>query len=270
MDEEPRVVRVQARVERPREPWIVVVAMGAFLVFALLKPWSIGREDGTPRGSTDASSLVSSPPSAPSVTVAAPSTAATPAIPDPNAMACLTDAVEQVVTIERWAGNEVRSWVASTDVTSSGPLDRRLIPLAVFSNHVVGLGICAPKALVGGGGPAARILDVVAIVPGAGGQRTIDLGAPEPATLRPSGPEPAILYGSPVVAPQPGPSADPVVPEPSTSVAPSAVDRFRAPSDVLKPWPTGAYAIAFRFPSDGPAIVHWLRIDLIAGAAAPG
>ncbi len=108
------------------------------------------------------------------------------------------------------------------------------------------------------------------IVPGADGQRTADLGRPEAVTLSPSGLDPAILFGAPAARPGPGSSGEAIVPKPSTSVAPSPVDRLGSSGDGLAVWPTGSYAIAFRFPSDGPTIVRWLRIDLVAGAGGPG
>jgi hypothetical protein len=237
---------VQSRFERPREPSILVAVIAAFLLIALIKPWSFG-ENGSDSGRPGPP--VAIPSGSMVVLDVEPSLGATPSILDPNAMACLTDATEQVVIIERWAGHEVRSWVAVADMTVSGPLDERLVAISIFSSHVIGLGVCAPRARAAGQQPAARLLDVRSIIQTASGPLAVDLGKLDPITLQPSGPEPAILYGAPVV-PLPG-------------VSPG-------PTDGLATWPTAAYAIAFRFPSDGSNAVRWLRIDLIEGAGESG
>lgn len=274
MEHEPNAVRVQSRFERPREPPILVAVISAFILIALLKPWSFG-EDASASGRPGARSAI---PSGGGLAIdGEPSLAATPAIPDPNAMACLTDATEQVVIIERWAGHEVRSWVAAADMTVSGPLDERLVPISIFSSHVIGLGICAPRALVGTQGPAARLLDVQSVVQTASGPLAVDLGKPDPITVQPSGPEPTVLYGSPVVTvprasvgpPGFGPSADPTAVEPPPATPPSGAGR-PSPTGGRATWPIGSYAIAFLFPSDGSDVVRWLRIDLIQRAGAPG
>jgi hypothetical protein len=180
-------------------------------------------------------------------------------------MACMTDDTEQVVLIERWAGNEVRSWVASADLIVPGPLDPRLVPMTIFSSHVIGLGVCAPRAPVGAQRPAATLLDVRSIVKTVDGATAVDLGNPDPITLRPNGAEPAALYGPPA------PSA-PL--EPTTTRPPSGPPASSAgapgPADAWPVWPTGSYAIAFRFASDGPDVVRWLRVDLVRGAGGAG
>lgn len=274
MDDEPKAVRVQSPFARPREPSILVAVIAVLLLIALVKPWSFGerKSDSSRPGARSAI-----PSSTGLATDGEPSLAATPSILDPNAMPCLTDATEQVVIIERWAGHEVRSWVAATDMAVSGPLDERLAPIAIFSSHVIGLGICASRAQIGTRQPAARLLDVESIVQTAGGPLAVDLGTPDPITLQLSGPEPALLYGAPAVAvPSPSvgprrsdPPADPTAMEPPPET-PTSGTGLPSPTGGWATWPTGSYAIAFRFLSDGSRVVRWLRIDLIQGAGAPG
>ena len=246
----------------------------AFLLVALIKPWSFG-EDGSGRGRSGNREAV--PSDSGRAIHDEPSIAPTPTILDPNAMPCLTDATEQIVFIERWAGHQVQSWVAAPDLAVSGPLDRRLVPISIFSSHVVGLGICAPRDVIGIQQPAARFRDVESIVRTPGGPLAVGLGIPDPITGNPSGPEPALLYGAPAGVssrgsagpPRSSPPADPNAGR-QTPVTPNAEPGSGLPIRDLAPWPTGSYAISFVFPSDGPAIVHWLRIDLIQGAGEPG
>jgi hypothetical protein len=185
-------------------------------------------------------------------------------------MACLTDETEQIVMIERWAGNEVRSWVASADVPATGPLDPRLVPVSVFSSHAIGLGVCAPRAQLGAQRPAAQLLDVFSIVRTADSVHASDLGPPALITVQPSGPEPAVLYGAPRAAlpsPSPGGSVIPVpVKSSSASGAPAPSPDIAPAPDAWPAWPIGSYAIGFRFLSDDPNVVRWLRVDLITGA----
>jgi hypothetical protein len=272
VDHEAKTVRVQSPSERPRGPSILVAAIAAFFLIALLKPWSFG-ENGSDDGRPGTQRAI---PSDSGLGInGEPSPAATPSIPDPNAMACLTDAMEQVVILERWAGNEVRSWVATPDVTVSGPLDARLVPISIFSSHVIGLGICAPRAPLGTQQPAARLLDVQLIVRTAGGPLAVDLGTPDPITRQLGGPEPAVLYGAPLAIlprasvgpPRFEPPGDPGAtdPPPETQASGTALP---SPTDGWATWPTGSYAIGFLFPSDASRAVRWLRIDLIRAAGA--
>lgn len=268
MDHEQDVVRVRTRFERRRMPSIIVGGVVIFLLVALIKPWSFGDDgstDGRP-GSGGPIAGASGLAIDPTPTPATPSSPATPSpIPDPNAMACLTDDSEQVVLIERWAGNEVRSWAASADMIVPGPLDTRLVPITIFSSHVIGLGVCAPRAPIGAQRPAATLLDVRSIVQSADGPQAIDLGSPELITQRPSGPEPAVLYGPPAAS---------APPETTRATAPTgspaASGGTPAPAGTWPSWPTGSYAIAFKFASDGPNVVRWLRVDLVKGAGGAG
>ena len=257
-------------------PGLAIVVV--FLALALLKPWSFGQDraeggrSGAPVATPSGTGLAAG---------AQPSPSAAPAILDPNAMPCLTDAAEQIVIIERWAGHEVRSWVASTDETESGPLDDRLVPIVVFSTHVVGIGVCAPRALAGAGRPAALLLDVRSIVRTADGPSAVDFGTPDPITVQLTGQEPALLFGVPATTPGlpsvgPVPSDRPAGstatrhPTESPTAGPASGQGSAAPARGSTTWPTGSYAIAFRFPSDGQDVVRWLRIDLVQGAGEAG
>jgi hypothetical protein len=259
------VVRVRARFERRRAPSIVAGGVVVFLLVALIKPWSFGGD-----GSAGAGAGSAGPPAAASghATGDAPTPTPSPTpspVPDPNAMACLTDDTEQVVLIERWAGNEVRSWVAAADMIVPEPLDPRLAPITIFSSHVIGLGVCAARAPIGAQRPAATLLDVRSIAQTIDGPRATDLGTPGRLTLASSGPEPAVLYGPPASSQPPGPIATSA---PSGSAA--AGGGTPSAADVWPVWPTGSYALGFRFASDAPEAVRWLRVDLIKGAGGAG
>ena len=273
MEGEPTAVRVQGRSDGPRGPRVVVAVLAAFLVIAILKPWSFGGD-----GSTGVArpAPVTSTPSAAEVASASPPIAmptAAPEIDDPNAMPCLTDSTDQVVMIERWAGHEVRSWVAAVDLTDAvGPLDPRLVPVTIFSSHVIGLGVCAPRDLAGSGPPAAELRGVMAIVmDGDGSPMAVCLGPPEPITWPGTGPEPAVLYGAPAVA-DPTPPVTPA-PVPGDSASPSLLP-YELDDPLLDvanaPWPAGEYALRFRFSGDAPGVLRWLRIELKGGAAGSG
>ena len=169
-------------------------------------------------------------------------------------MACLSGETEQLVTIERWPGHEVRSWDAISGELALGPLDGRLQPVAIFSSHVVGLGICA--RLVNGAtpAPAARLLDVLAITGTTASHRSaIDLGLPGRLTDQGDDPAAASLYGPPAAILPAGASPDRLTPAP-----------FPTPDGST--WSTGSYAIAYAYASDGPHVTRWLRLDVIAGA----
>lgn len=271
MDHDPDLVPVHTRSDGRRAPSILAAAMAAFLLIALIKPWSFGATSRPEPSPTGSDALAAGPTPSP-----APTPTSSPKIFDPNEMACLTDETDQVVLLERWSGNEVRSWVAAVDMIVGDPLDDRLVPITVFSTHVIGLGVCAPRT-IGGGPPAAELLDVRAIVQDASGRRAVDLGESERISLESSDPEPAVLYGAPYATrPSPTPALrrldsnfDPNDPKPPSKPPTSSAGAALSAAD-LATWPTGAYAIGFRFPSDGTPIVRWLRIDLVKGAGAAG
>jgi hypothetical protein len=182
-------------------------------------------------------------------------------------MACLSDDIEQVVAFERSPRSEVRSWIAVEERPVSGPLDLRLARITLYSSHVVGLGICGPWTL-DGSRVAGRIIAVELLVATPGGPAAVNLGVPEPITLELGGQDAAVLYGpppasiasqSPITGPSPG---APTNPSGTGGIIGGGLPLFAT-------WPTGAYAIAFAFASDGSTVVRWLGIDLIAPAGEP-
>ncbi len=257
-------VHVKYRLNRHREPRIVAALLVTFLVLAIVKPWSL--DSGAPAGSIAETPIPSSVASAGASLAGATGTPTpTQGITDPDRMDCLADALEQLVLLERWPEREVRTWVAVTDLAAAtDPSDPRLRPVVVFSSHVVGLGICAPLALVGPDGPAARILDVAA-VGAAGDARSIVVIGPVSPITEPSGETGlAVLYGAPRgwrgIRPTPGTTR---APSPATSRATSGHGPGSAGATAA--WPTGSYVITFRFATDGPDVTRLLRIDLVEG-----
>ena len=252
MEDRQDLVQVRVSTERSRTPSLLVVAIAGFLAVAVLKPWTFGLagEAGTQPAPTRPAD-VAAPGQGPS---AAPTTE----IADPNAMACMSADTDQLVTVERWVGHEIRTWVAVPDTIGSGPLDQQVPTISIFSNRVVGIGICSRRAPAVASGsatdppghdvaPGARILIVRSIPEGSSDTVAFGNGLPVPITVQRSDPDAAVLYRSPAVA-KPDRSPDPSGSEPP------------APA-----WPLGQYAIAFRFDSDGASVVRWLRIDLLRG-----
>lgn len=273
MDQEPRTTPVAVPAGGPRRASFFAAAIVVALVLAVVKPWSLGQAGPATGASGGALPIRATPTSTPGDASPAPS--APPG--DPNAMACLADETEQVLTVERSADREVRSWIAVPDLVASGPLDPRLVPLTIFSSHVVGLGVCAASAnrdpLVATGAVApgvrsgATIEDVQSITIVSGRATAVDLGPP---TLLASGlgsRDAAVLYGpaqtgspaSPSGLPSSGARASPTTRATDGTGSPS-------PSPAEAPWRAGSYAIAFRFPFDDATVVRWLRIDLVTGA----
>ncbi len=261
MDQGPNVVRVRSSFARPRGPLIIVGATVVFLALALVKPWSFGGS-GSSSGVRPPAGLVSHPRSPDQ---SGPLPVAT--IADPNAMSCNAGDVEQLLLIERWPGNEVRDWIAVSDAPVSGPLDFRITKLVVFSSHVVGLGICGARSLVGGFMPAARIVDVQSIGPTTGGSVAVDLGAPASITIAADADGAAVLFGPPEGALSRASQGPPTL---SDSPGPTGPIRLGGGRPNFLTWATGSYAIAFIFPSEGPNVVRWLRIDLRRGARGVG
>ncbi len=250
MDLSPGAERVHGPPGQFPGPRFLVATVAVFFLLAIGKPWSFVGGGSAP-GRPDIASHAPASTNVPTVATASP---AAPAVRKTNAMACLSGETEQLVTIERWPGHEVRSWDAMSGQSALGPLDSRLHPVAIFSSHVVGLGICA--RLVGGTepAPAARLLDVQAITGTIGGGRTaIDLGIPDPMIEQDEDAGSARLYGPPATVTPGG-----APPEHVTS-APSRTPDWSA-------WPTGSYALAYAYSTDGPQVRRWLRLDLTEGA----
>jgi hypothetical protein len=254
LDHERIAVHVEGSFEGRRAPSVVVGAILAGVLLALVKPWSFGVSSAPetrppPRSSTAPVVVTAAPPPGPRL--------------DPNGMLCLGGDVEQVVEYERWANDEVRSWIAVDDVAVTGPLDPRMARLTIFSSHVVGLGICGLFA--GDGLPVAgRILDVQ-LLPGTPGAPARDLGRPRQITLELGGQDAAVLYGSPQELVLPDPTAGTWPPSPGTG-GPGATDTV---VPTLRPWSSGLYAIAFVFAGDDGDVVRWLGIDLVPGPGQP-
>jgi hypothetical protein len=272
VDREPDAVRVESPFSRSREPRILIAVAAAFLLLALLKPWSFLENDAA--GQSPGRSAI---PSRPAPAIGVVPSAATPSpIPDPNAMDCLSDRTEQVVILERWPGTEVRSWIAAPEVAARGPLDDHLVVIPIFSSHVVGLGICSSGA-ESGQRSAARLLDVRSISESSDGLVSVSLGVPDPITGELGGADAALLYGAPAaILPRASvgrPPVDGQGDQTGTPLPPGNPASATRPPDtpISSPtWPTGSYAFGFAFPSDGAAVIRWLRVDLIHGAGSAG
>jgi hypothetical protein len=236
---------------------IVTAAIVALLVLAIVKPWSFGASGGPATGSS-----IVRPSRSPDAALLTPS--ASPRPPeDPNGMLCLSGDTEQVVLLERWAGNEVRSWIVATDRAADGPLDPGITRIAIYSGHVIGLGICAPEAIGGSVAAGAQIQDVQVLSQGERGLEARDLGLPDRISATTDTPDAAVLYGAPHAAPI---GASPR-PDPAASDGPTPATSGSGPT--VTTWPTGAYVIAFVFPGDPSGRVRWLRVDLL-GSVGPG
>lgn len=186
-------------------------------------------------------------------------------------MLCLSGDTEQLVLLERWAGNEVRSWIVATDRPVSGPLDPAMARIAVFSSHVIGIGICAPQAFGGSVAAGARLDDVQVVAQDGHGPKAGDLGRPDPITITTGSPDAAVLYGWPQSTPtDSGPAKPSLQPTPAEVAGPTP-PAF-GPGPTATPWPPGSYAIAFVFPADPSARVRWVRLDILDSAtpSTPG
>jgi hypothetical protein len=123
-------------------PFLAGVVVAA-VVLLILKPWaadpSLPRPSGTPRANAS-----SRPPAS------SPSTARTPArSPVPGSIPCISEVDWRVVTVERTAGRESRSWVAVEPRAAQGPRDP--VPrVRVVAGRLLGLGFCAPESMRGG------------------------------------------------------------------------------------------------------------------------
>ena len=176
---------------------------------------------------------------------------------------------------ERWPGNEVRSWIAISEVSAGQAIDADVEPLSVFASHAVGIGICAatapnpgPSASAVKGGHAARLLDVRTIT-GNGATAMTDLGEPVPVGSGPIGPDAVHLYelSAATLSLTPRGSAGPSAPAGSVAASPSVASSpgpFVDPAPD-RPWPLGRYAISFAFPFDRPGSIRWLAFELARG-----
>jgi len=209
---------------------------------ALVKPWALwstapgdNGAGATRPGAASQLSASATPPASP-----------TPLPLDPYAMDCLSGDTEQTVTLERWPDKQVRTWVATDGALATGPLDARMPRIVIHSSHVIGLGVCASRALAGPVGPAARVRDIQSITGTGAAAKALEIGAPDPITRDIGTADGAVLYGG-------------IIPQTS----------FDEPAPLL-PWPPGSYAIAFTFPMDPGQEVHWLRVDIVADPRPQG
>jgi hypothetical protein len=115
-------------------PVILIVALLAG-VLAVVKPW--GSSAPGPRASPASSG------SAGAAASARPTRAPLPTA-DPASVPCLTYSDWRAMVIERSATDETRHWMAVDPVAAEGPDDPAIPFVAVGSEHVVGLGVCAP------------------------------------------------------------------------------------------------------------------------------
>jgi hypothetical protein len=215
---------------------MIIVALIVGLIFiAVVKPWAFWSGGGGVSGGAEQGSGVPGQASRSEP----PPTIETPAPVDPNTMDCLSSDIEQLVAIERWPNNEVRSWIAVNEASAIGPLDSRISRVAMHSSHVIGIGVCSPRALGAASGAGAWIHDVQAIVATNGKPNAVEIGPPDPIGHETGTAGWAVLYG-PVVLP----------------VSLTRPNAYRA-------WPIGSYGIAFTFPLDPTQQLHWLRIDIV-------
>jgi len=275
MDQGPRTAPVTSPATGPRRTSILATAIVVALALAIVKPWSLGQAGPGAGTSGSGIPLRATPTRSPGIASASPSAPAG----DPDAMACLAAEAEQVLTVERSADREVRSWIAVPGLAATGPLDPRLVPLTIFSSHVVGLGVCAARPSAGaslvsgaagtGGDSGATVVDVRSITVVAGVAAATDLGPPQLLPDALNDQDPALLYGPPRAASPPSPGEPP-----TPSAHASATQRTSgatgspsaSPSADEAAWRPGSYAIAFRFSFDDATVVRWLRIDLVTGA----
>ncbi|HJW22727.1 MAG TPA: hypothetical protein VJ506_09885 [Candidatus Limnocylindrales bacterium] len=257
MDNEPATVPVPSP---PRRGTSAVVVLAAALVgLAILKPWTFGAP-GSAAGPT--AGVRASPVAVASVIVPGASGAAaapSPAIWDPNAIACMSSEGDRVLALLRAPGLEVRTWLTLDDPSLADPLDPAVVPLRLPSSHVIGLGVCARRLVQTSAlGSAAQILRVEAVTDG-GSPRLTDLGLPVVITGQLGIPTLGVLYGPPATLAPPGPRSE---------ASPSPLPVTHAQS--WPTWPAGAYAIAFRFPGDPPTLVRWVRLDILPAVGTYG
>jgi len=239
VDQEPNAVRVRGSFQQSRGARVLVSVVAVLLLLALVKPWRFW-SDGTSGGDNERGTASPVGASAPLLATAAPPPA------DPNAMDCLSGDTEQAVALERWPDNQVRTWVAIQDVSAAGPLDTRMPRIVIHSSHVVGIGVCASRALAGPRGTGAWVRDVQSVVRTATAPKAVDLGGADPINRDIGTPDGAVLYGWTATGPSPVQSTRPT------------------------PWPLGSYALAFTFPMDATQQVRWLRIDLVGDGRGHG
>ncbi len=276
MTTEPAIVPVPSP---PRRGASAIVVAGAILVaLAILKPWALGPA----AGAGDLALATVTPgaaglPSAGSL-AAAPTATAPAAIPDPNAMACMSSEGNRVLALTRGPGLEIRTWLTVDDVSLSNPLDPAVVPLRLPASNVLGLGICARRIDQAATlSSAATFLEVARIasqqsLTGTVTPVLLDLGPPRMITRQLDDPTLGVLYGPPPEGLAPGPVAPGVAAGAAASaVAPPSVAASPfAGATTLPTWSDGEYAIEFTFPADPPNTLRWIRLEIVPAVGEYG
>jgi hypothetical protein len=120
-------------------PLIVVVV--ALVVIAVLKPWG----GGAPSRATSSGAAASPTAGGPAAIALAPSPPGRS--PDPNSISCLRPIGWRLVTLQRSADRETRTWLVVTSAAATGPGDGTISVARLTENDVVGIGFCADGRL---------------------------------------------------------------------------------------------------------------------------
>jgi hypothetical protein len=247
MDNALTTVRVPS--PRRRGPSFVVLFGAVLVALAILKPWAFGGAAGD--HALPGTGITALPASAPPLPT--PTSKPTAAIWDPNAMACMSSEGNRVLALLRSTDLEVRTWLTLDDASLAGSLDPGAVALRVVSSHVIGLGVCEERAVDSSSvASAAQILDVVAVSVGRTPPMT-DLGVPEVITRQLGLPSLGVLYGPPTALAARPSGTSGASPRPASSAAEAS----------WPIWPVGAYALAFRYPSDPQTLIRWVRLDIV-------
>ena len=172
----------------------------------IAKPWSLVAT-GSPAGAVSGSPIPPRPTRRRTPAIGPYPPAATPS-GDPNAMACLADETEQVLTVERSAEREVRSWIAVPDLsTPRAARPATGAPHDLLEPRGGSRGLCrgTTSGLAPIGGPAgvgeasgAIVTDVQSITIVAGMPRAQSIsGRRACLPARSTATDPALLYGPP-------------------------------------------------------------------------
>jgi hypothetical protein len=123
------VVRVPARASRTGAS--VFVALIAFLLVAVFKPWGSSGPSSSPSPVTAARGSAG-------VALAEPAPAPSAG---PGEIVCAPSGW-QVVTLDRMANYTVRTWIPAAPVSASGPLDPTIPTIRLESPEVLSIGVC--------------------------------------------------------------------------------------------------------------------------------
>jgi hypothetical protein len=235
----PKPVPIRESLDHSRATFDLVAIIVVLVVVAILKPWAGGSEarPGTAARPNVANALAD--PGTPAMTLPVATATA-----EPDAMTCLNDPSQHVVMVERSPGNVVRTWVVTPTGKGTGPTDPALPRVALFPEHLVGLGICSPRAPAGADASATpsgleivgrdvQLIDVQSLADTPSGTVATDLGR-----------------AGVLVEPRPGSFETTVYAGPQRAAG------------VAASWTAGSYAVAFRFRYEPEGEVRWLRIDV--------